>query len=61
MNDEIVSPIVKVWTAVIVANAISLADILHIAQIGSLAVATGYTLWKWHRDSKKKNQKEENE
>lgn len=59
MNDEIAPPLVKVWVAVLGALTLSLTDILQICQIAALVIATAYTLWKWIRDAKRKNEEGE--
>jgi|GEM_PF-5773255 len=59
MNDEAVNPLIKVWVAVLGALSLTLAEVQAIVSIVALLVATGYTLWKWHRDAKKPKEEKE--
>lgn len=58
MNDEFIPSTVKVWAATLGALTLSISDVQAIVSIVALLVATGYTLWKWRRDAKRKTKEE---
>ena len=53
MNDY-AKALIGVWTANIVALVVSAADIHTWLQILSLAIASGYTIWKWRMEYRRK-------
>jgi hypothetical protein len=54
--DTRVGDTLKVWLAQIVAWLLSMAtSLIPLAQLISIALAIGYTIWRWRRDARKKD------